>query len=73
MTQEIINALSAKFNADKLAAFANLANYMQNPAGIGEHPDIVAECEKLVGEIADADGKIQVLSELLPKKVEDSK
>mgnify|MGYP003122766784 FL=1 len=73
MTQEIINALSAKFNADKLKAFANLANYMQNPAGIGEHPDIVTECEKLVQDIADADGKIQVLAELLPKKVEETK
>jgi hypothetical protein len=43
MTQDIINALNAKFTADKLKAFANLANYMGNSAGIGEHPDIVSE------------------------------
>ena len=73
MTTEIINALSAKFNADKLKAFANLSNYMNNPAGIGEHPDIVDECEKLVEAIASAEGKIQTLTELLPKTVEDKK
>ena len=27
---------------------------MQNAAGIGEHPDIVAECGKLVKDIAEA-------------------
>jgi|TARA_B100001094_G_scaffold53050_2_gene48638 hypothetical protein len=73
MTTEIINALNAKFNADKLTAFANLTNYMNNSAGVGEHPDIVAEAEKLVAAIADADGKLQTLSELLPKKVEETK
>ncbi len=73
MTQEIINALTTKFNADKLKAFANLTNYMNNPAGIGEHPDIVEECEKLVAIIADADGKIETLSQLVSKKVEETK
>ena len=73
MTNEIINALNAKFNADRLKAFANLSNYLNNSAGIGEHPDIVSECEKLIDEIALADGKIQALQQLLPKKVEESK
>tara|TARA_B100001564_G_C20234008_1_gene487433 strand:- start:51 stop:272 length:222 start_codon:yes stop_codon:yes gene_type:complete len=73
MTTEIINALNAKFNADKLTAFANLTNYMNNSAGVGEHPDVVAEAEKLVAAIAEADGKLQTLSELLPKKVEETK
>jgi hypothetical protein len=71
MTTEIINALNAKFNADKLTAFANLTNYMNNSAAVGEHPDIVVEAEKLVAAIADADGKLQTLSQLLPKKVEE--
>ena len=73
MTTEIINALNAKFNADKLTAFANLTNYMNNSAAVGEHPDIVAEAEKLVEAISLADGKLQTLSELLPKKVEETK
>tara|TARA_R110001592_G_scaffold102451_1_gene289229 strand:- start:121 stop:342 length:222 start_codon:yes stop_codon:yes gene_type:complete len=73
MTTEIINALNAKFTADKLKAFANLTNYLNNPAGIGEHPDIVDECEKLVEDISSADGKLQTLSELLSNKVEETK
>ena len=73
MQNEIVNALAAKFNADKLKAFANLQNYMNNPAGIGEHPDIITECEKLIDEIALADGKIEALQQLLPKTVEESK
>ena len=46
---------------------------MNNSAGVGEHPDVVAEAEKLVAAIAEADGKLQTLSELLPKKVEETK
>ena len=73
MKTELINALTSKFNADKLKAFANLTNYMNNPAAIGEHPDLVAECEKLIADIADADGKIDALNQLLPNNVEESK
>ena len=53
MQNDIINALAAKFNADKLKAFANLNNYLNNSAGIGEHPDIVLECEKLLSDLAE--------------------
>jgi len=73
MTNEIINALNAKFTADKLKAFANLTNYINNSVGVGEHPDVVGECEKLITTIADADGKIEALKELLPKNVEETK
>tara|TARA_R100000908_G_C3709019_1_gene116376 strand:+ start:590 stop:811 length:222 start_codon:yes stop_codon:yes gene_type:complete len=73
MQTEIINALAAKFNADKLKAFANLTNYLNNAAGIGEHPDVVAECEKLLEDISTADGKLETLQQLLPKNVEETK
>ena len=52
---------------------ANIEVYLTNPVGVGEHPDIVAECDKLLSDIADADGKLQTLSQLLPKNVEESK
>jgi hypothetical protein len=54
MSQLIMNALIAEANAKEAKAIANLQNYMSNPAGIGEHPDIVIECEKLVKQIAEA-------------------
>ena len=54
MSQLILAALIAEANAKEAKAIANLQNYMSTPAGIGEHPDIVAECMKLVKDIAEA-------------------
>jgi len=54
MSQLIMNALIADANAKEAKAIANLNNYLTNPAGIGEHPDIVTECKKLIKEIAEA-------------------
>ena len=49
-----MNALLAEANAKETKAIANLQNYLSNPAGIGEHPDIVEECMKLIKDIAEA-------------------
>ena len=54
MSNLIMNALMLDAQAQEARAIANLQNYMSNPAGIGEHPDIVAECKKLVKDIAEA-------------------
>ena len=54
MSQLIINALLADAVAQETKAVANLNNYFNNSAGIGEHPDIVAECKKLIKEVAEA-------------------
>jgi hypothetical protein len=54
MGQLILNALIAESNAKEAKSIANLNAYMTNAAGIGEHPDVVAECSKLVKDIAEA-------------------
>jgi len=54
MSKLIIDALIAEAKAKEIKALANLQNYLSNPAGIGEHPDIVEECMKLVKDIAEA-------------------
>ena len=54
MTKLTINAILAEANAKEAKAVANLNNYMTNSVGVGEHPDIVAECTKLIKEIAEA-------------------
>ena len=54
MSQLIMTAVFKDAEAKEAKAVANLQNYMQNAAGIGEHPDIVAECMKLVKDIAEA-------------------
>jgi len=49
-----MNALLKEAEAKEAKAVANLQNYMTNASGIGEHPDIVEECMKLVKDIAAA-------------------
>ena len=65
LTQEIITALNAKYNADKAVANANLINYFNNPVAVGEHPDIVAEADKLIDALAHAEGKVEVLTKIV--------
>ena len=54
MSKLIMNALMLDAKAQESKSLANLQNYMTNSAGIGEHPDVVTECKKLVKDIADA-------------------
>jgi len=54
MSQLIMNAIIAEANAKEAKAVANLHVFMGNAVGIGEHPDVVAECMKLVKDIAEA-------------------
>ncbi len=61
----IFNALIKAAEAKESKAVANLQNYLSNPAGIGEHPDIVEECMKLVKDIADAHETIETVQRLI--------
>jgi len=61
----IFNALVKEAEAKESKAIANLQNYLSNPAGIGEHPDIVAECMKLVKDIADAHETLETIKRLI--------
>jgi hypothetical protein len=47
MKEHILNALEAHFEAKVLKNQALLQNYLNNPVGIGEHPDIIDECIKI--------------------------
>lgn len=59
-----LQALKARYQARKIEAIAELENYMLNSTGIGEHPHIIDEMDKLVSSIADADGCMQILDEV---------
>ena len=43
-----VDALRAKYQAEKLEAIATLEVYVKNAAGIGEHPQIIEEMATLV-------------------------
>ena len=65
MSKLIMNALVLDAQAKEAKAIANLQNYMTNAAGIGEHPDIVEECKKLVKDIAEAREMIDTVNSLI--------
>ena len=58
----VIDALKAKYVAERLEAVANLQIYLSSPAGVAEHPGIVDECDKLICKIEEAEGKLKTLT-----------
>lgn len=59
-----VNALRTMYKAKKLEALATLEVYMENATGIGEHPQIMEEIDKLVKTISDYDGYLVTLESL---------
>jgi hypothetical protein len=61
----ILDALYAKYHAQKTEAVAKLDVYMNNAVGIGEHPDIVDEIDKFIEKFSEAQGKLDALKMML--------
>ena len=68
MKRAILEALEAKYQADIAHADATLKIYLENSVGIGEHPQHIEECDKLVNKIAEAQDKLEVLRSFEPEK-----
>mgnify|MGYP005668078639 FL=1 len=60
----ILEALILKLQGEIAVAKANIDVYKTNPAGIGEHPDIVEAVETQVSKIAEAQDKIDTIIKL---------
>jgi hypothetical protein len=69
MKRAILDALEAKYEADIAHADATLKIYLENSVGIGEHPQHIEECDKLVQKIANAKENLHVLKEFEPDKL----
>ena len=52
--EKILIALEAVFDGEEKKADAILFNYLNNSAGIGEHPDVVEEARKQIEAIEHA-------------------
>lgn len=61
----LINALIKKLEGEIAVAQANVSVYLNNPAGIGEHSDIVESIEKEIGKMAEAQDKIEACQRVL--------
>ena len=57
----LINALIKKLEGEIAVAEANVSVYLNNPAGIGEHSDILETIEKELEMIAKYDDQLHVL------------
>ena len=61
MKSKLYEALEKKYEAKMIECEATLEVYFNNPAGIGEHPDILDEMDKLIEKYATAVGNLEVL------------
>ena len=61
LAEELIEALEAKYRGQIAEAAANIRVYVENPTGIGEHPDVVAAMDTQVALIAEAQDKLDIL------------
>ena len=64
MRDKILNALRLKYQGQVAEANANIFIYLHNPAGIGEHSDIVAEVDKQIELAATAQEKLDYLEKI---------
>ena len=46
--QELLEALEIQYRGNIASARANVRVYLENPAGIGEHPDVVQAIDCLL-------------------------
>jgi uncharacterized protein (DUF342 family) len=61
----LLDALYAKYHADKADAVARLNVYLTNSVGIGEHPQHTEEMDALVDQFATAQDKLEALKKML--------
>ena len=64
ISQQIVVALRRKYEAEIDVARANVAVYLNHPAGVAEHPDIVASVDSQIQIIAEARDKLQEIESM---------
>ena len=69
MTEQLVQALKSMYGADYQMHKANLEIYLNNPVGIGEHPQHFEEMDKLVESMTAARDKLEVLNKEYPDAI----
>ena len=70
MRNALLDALEARYEAQVAEADATIKIYLENPVGIGEHPQHVDEIDKQLQIIADAEEKLKALESFRTERVE---
>jgi methylaspartate ammonia-lyase len=58
----MLDALKTKYQGDYKSAHATLEIYLNNPVGIGEHPQHLEEMDKIIEQMASAQDKIDIIN-----------
>ena len=69
MKEQLVSALKTKYDADYQMHKANLDIYLNNPVGIGEHPQIMEELRGQIQLLTDARDNIDTIITLQNKKM----
>ena len=67
MKEMLIRAAISHFENEAVVATANLEVYLNSPAAVGEHPDMVQEVINLTKIITQAKENVKTLENLLSK------
>ena len=71
MINPLLDALCKKYEGEIAAAKANINVYITNPAGIGEHPNLVAAIDSEIEKLTDATDKLSILRINYSEKLEE--
>ena len=64
---KLLRATESEIEAKKAKAVANLSVLLENPVGIGEHTDLVAEVGNFITIISDAEDELEVVKKIYEK------
>lgn len=63
--ESLLKALMSQYQGEMDIAMANINVYQNNPAGIGEHPDVAQALDTQVEKYANAKEKYEAVQDLL--------
>ena len=64
LSQQIVIALRRKYEAEIDCARTNVQVYLNHPAGVAEHPDIISSVDSQIQIIAEARDKLQEIEDM---------
>tara|TARA_A200000159_G_C7175951_1_gene277439 strand:+ start:109 stop:348 length:240 start_codon:yes stop_codon:yes gene_type:complete len=73
MREQLLKTALLQFQAAHAKAQSNLEIYLRSAAGIGEHPDVVAEIVTLVNAITEAEEGKKYIREKLNNEYDNRK
>ena len=62
LSNQLMRATLARFEADRQEALAIMELYLNAPVGVGEHPNLVTELTTATRQLADAEEALETLN-----------